>query len=504
MSNSIAMKATSKEWIGLIIIALPCIVYAMDLTVLNLAIPRISEDLKPKSSELLWIIDIYGFMVAGMLITMGTLGDKIGRRKLLMIGAAFFTVTSVIAAFSTNAVMLIAARALLGLAGATVAPSTLSLIRNMFPDDKQRTFAIGVWITSYSVGAAIGPLVGGSLLDHYSWQSVFLVSIPVMILLLITAPFLLPEYKDPNAGKLDLLSAGQSIIAILSIIFGLKKIAEDGFSLLAGLSIIFGLLFVFLFIRRQLRLASPLIDLRLFRIPTFSISLLAYMTSAFVSFGGTVFIAQYLQLVLGLSPLYAGIWMLPWTIGFIIGSLLTPVFIRYVKPVRVMIIGFVLATIGYAILLQLEYLPPLLALVMGSVITSISMAPVFTLTTDFILNSAPPEKTGVASAISETSAEMGGALGIAILGSIGTAIYRLKLADDLPASIPGSSVDAAEDTLGAALIEATNLKEDGGALMMIAKESFTDALQFILLISSILCAILAIVIYTKLGRAKTL
>ncbi|HTE27372.1 MFS transporter [Flavitalea sp.] len=504
MDNSIAPKATRKEWIGLIIIALPCIVYAMDLTVLNLAIPHISADLKPKSSELLWIIDIYGFMVAGMLITMGTLGDKIGRRKLLMIGAAFFAITSILAAFSTSAVMLIAARALLGLAGATVAPSTLSLIRNMFPDEKQRTFAIGVWITGYSVGGAIGPLVGGTLLDHYSWQSVFLVSVPVMVLLLITAPFLLPEYKDPDAGKLDLLSAGQSIIAILSIIFGLKKIAEDGPTLQAGTSILIGIIFTFIFIRRQNKLASPLIDLRLFRIPTFSVSLLAYMTGAFVSFGGTVFLAQYLQLVLGLSPLKAGLWMLPWTIGFIIGSLLTPLIIRFMKPVRVMTIGFVLAAIGYAILLQLEYLPPLMAIVIGSVITSISMAPIFTLTTDFILNSAPPEKTGAASAISETSAEMGGALGVAILGSIGTAIYRLKLANELPASIPGSVVDAAEDTLGAALIEATNLKAGGEALMMIAKESFTDALQFILLISAILSAILAFIIYIKLGRAKSL
>jgi DHA2 family multidrug resistance protein-like MFS transporter len=503
MDNAVALKATRKEWIGLIIIALPCIVYAMDLTVLNLAIPHISADLKPKSSELLWIIDIYGFMVAGMLITMGTLGDKIGRRKLLMIGAAFFAVTSVIAAFSTNAVMLISARALLGLAGATVAPSTLSLIRNMFHDEKQRTFAIGVWITSYSIGAAIGPLIGGALLDHYSWQSVFLVSVPVMILLLITAPLLLPEYKDPNAGRLDLLSAGQSIIAILSIIFGLKKIAEDGLTLQAVISILIGLVFGSMFIRRQNKIAVPLIDLRLFRIPTFSISLLAYMTGAFVSFGGSVFLAQYLQMVLGLSPLQAGLWMLPWTIGFIIGSLLTPVFIRYMKPVRLMTIGFVLGAIGYAILFQLEYLPPLLALVLGSVITSISMAPVFTLTTDFILNSAPPEKTGAASAISETSAEMGGALGIAILGSIGTAIYRLKLANDLPASIPGSVVDAADDTLGAALVEGANLKQDGEALMMIAKASFTDALQFVLLISAILSAILAIVIYLKLDRSKS-
>src|SRR5687768_2444560 len=198
MDNTVAARATRKEWIGLFVIALPCIVYAMDLTVLNLAIPHISADLKPKSSELLWIIDIYGFMVAGMLITMGTLGDKIGRRKLLMIGAAFFAITSVLAAFSTNAFTLIFARALLGLAGATVAPSTLSLIRNMFHDEKQRTFAIGVWITSYSIGGAIGPLVGGALLQYFWWGSVFLAGVPVMVLLLLIGPKFLPEFKDPR------------------------------------------------------------------------------------------------------------------------------------------------------------------------------------------------------------------------------------------------------------------------------------------------------------------
>ncbi|RYZ18683.1 MAG: MFS transporter, partial [Sphingobacteriales bacterium] len=297
--------------------------------------------------------------------------------------------------------------------------------------------------------------------------------------------------------------AGQSIVAILSIIFGLKKMAEDGLTIQAVISIVIGVLFTFLFVRRQNHLDSPLIDLRLFRIPTFSISLLAYMAGAFVSFGGSVFIAQYLQLVLGLSPLVAGLWMLPWTLGFIVGSLLTPAMTRYMKPVTLMIIGFALAAIGYAILMQVHYLPPLVALVTGSIITSISMAPIFTLTTDFILSSAPPEKTGAASAISETSAEMGGALGVAILGSIGTAIYRVALASNAPASIPANVIAASQDTLGEALTEAGKLKVGAAELMLTAKNSFTDALQYILLISAIISAILAIVIYLRLGGRRT-
>ncbi len=494
-----APRATLKQWIGLLIIALPCIVYAMDLTVLNLAIPRLSADLKPSGSELLWIIDIYGFMVAGMLITMGTLGDRIGRRKLLMIGAAFFAITSLIAAYSTSATMLIAARALLGLAGATVAPSTLSLIRNMFADESQRTFAIGIWITSYSVGGAIGPLVGGALLDYYSWQSVFLVSIPVMVLLLITAPFLLPEYKDPEPGKLDLISALQSIIAILSIIFGCKKIAEEGLTGQAFVSIIIGVVFIIFFVKRQNRLTTPLIDLKLFRISRFNISLLAYMMGAFISFGVSIFLSQYLQLVLGLSPLHAGLWMLPWTLGFIVGALLTPVLTKRINPVHLMSAGFILGGIGYFFIMQIENMPPLTAMVIGSLITSVSMAPIFTLTTDFILSSAPPEKTGAASAMSETSAEMGGALGIAILGSIGTAVYRIGIGRALEGRVPPASIETAKDTLGAALEESARLS-DNELISTIAKQHFVDALQSTLLTCVIIAIALAIIIYLKLGR----
>src|SRR6188474_2903990 len=198
MAAPLSNRAGRREWLGLAVIALPCVLYSMDLTVLELAVPRLSADLKPTAAQLLWILDIYGFLVAGSLITMGTLGDRIGRRRLLMIGAAAFGVASVIAAFSTSAEMLIATRALLGLAGATLAPSTLSLIRNMFLDQQQRTVAIGIWISSYSVGAAIGPLVGGILLEHFWWGSVFLIGVPVMVLLLVVGPMLLPEFRDPE------------------------------------------------------------------------------------------------------------------------------------------------------------------------------------------------------------------------------------------------------------------------------------------------------------------
>ncbi|MGH7463400.1 MAG: MFS transporter, partial [Longimicrobiales bacterium] len=257
-------KATRREWIGLAVIALPCLLYAMDLTVLNLAVPSISADLKPSASQLLWIVDIYGFMVAGLLITMGTLGDRIGRRRLLLMGAAAFGIASVLAAFSTSAEMLIAMRAVLGVAGATLAPSTLSLIRNMFHDAGERTVAIGIWVSSHSAGAAIGPALGGVLLEYFWWGSVFLAGVPVMILLLAVGPMLLPEYRDPNAGRIDLTSAALSLAAILATIYGLKRIAEDGLGWFPVLSILCGAAIGVAFLRRQGRLPDPLIDLRLF------------------------------------------------------------------------------------------------------------------------------------------------------------------------------------------------------------------------------------------------
>src|SRR5437773_9919243 len=284
-------KATRREWIGLAVIALPCMLYAMDLTVLNLALPHLSADLKPTSAQLLWILDIYGFLVAGSLITMGTLGDRIGRRRLLLLGAAAFGVTSVIAAYSRSAGMLIAARALLGVAGATIAPSTLSLIRNMFHDQHQRTFAISVWVTSYSIGGVIGPLLGGVMLEYFWWGSVFLLAVPVMVLLLAVGPKLLPEYRDTNAKPIDLLSAALSLASILLVIYGLKRAAEHGLSLAAAVSVAAGALIGVAFVRRQRRLEHPLIELQLFRSRTFSAALVAYMLGTFAEFGAYVFIA---------------------------------------------------------------------------------------------------------------------------------------------------------------------------------------------------------------------
>jgi MFS transporter, DHA2 family, multidrug resistance protein len=501
-----APRAGRRAWVGLAVIALPCLLYAMDLTVLNLAVPHLSADLRPSSTQLLWITDIYGFLVAGLLITMGTLGDRIGRRRLLLGGAGAFGVASVLAAYSTSAEQLIAARALLGVAAATLAPSTLSLIRNMFLDERERTIAVGVWIASFSAGGAIGPLAGGVLLERFWWGSVFLLAVPVMALLLVAGPLLLPEYRDPRAGRLDLVSAGLSLAAVLLVIYGLKQLAQDGLGWPPALSILAGLGVGLAFVRRQQRAAKPLLDLRLFANRAFSAALATNTLGFFVAFGALLFIAQYLQLVLGLPPLRAGLWTVPSGGGFILGSLLTPLLVRRLRPAFVMAGGLGLAAVGFVLLTQVDAASGLAVLVTGSVVFSLGLAPVFTLAADLAIGAAPPARAGAASAISETSSEFGGALGIAILGSVATAVYRGQVTDAVPAGVPPEAAAAAQDTLGGVVAVAGQLPGRLGAeLLDAARQAFTQGLQLTFAVSAAVAvggAILVVSLLRHVGASS--
>jgi MFS transporter, DHA2 family, multidrug resistance protein len=487
--------AGRRAWVGLAVLALACLLYAMDLTVLHLAVPSLSEELQPSSAELLWITDIYGFMVAGFLVTMGTLGDRIGRRRLLLGGAAAFGVVSVLAAMSTSPGQLIAARALLGIAGATLAPSTLSLIFAMFQDPRQRTTAIGIWITSFSAGGAIGPVLGGVLLEHFWWGSVFLLALPVMALLLLLGPRVLPEYRDPDAGRLDLASAAMSLVAVLSVVFGLKQLAQNGIGPLPVAAVVVGLAVGVLFVRRQLDLDDPMIDLRLFRSRAFNASLATNLLGIFIVVGYFLFVAQYLQLVLGLSPLQAGLWSLPSAFGFIVGSNLAPRILRRVRPAWVIGAGLGMGAIGLGVLTQVggSHDADLAILAGASLLISLGLAPVFTATTDLVVSSAPPERAGAASGISETGAELGGALGIAILGSIGVAVYRGQLADTLPAGIPSQAAAIARDTLGGAVGVAAQLPASAGvALADAAREAFARGMQLTVSLSATVAVVVAV------------
>jgi DHA2 family multidrug resistance protein-like MFS transporter len=451
------VKAGRREWVGLAVLALPTMLVTMDLSVLFLAVPKMTRDLQPTSAELLWITDIYGFLIAASLITMGTLGDRVGRRRLLLAGGLLFAGASLLAAFSSTPAMLIGARALLGIAGATLAPSSLALVRGMFRDPDQRQFAISIWISCFAVGAAIGPVIAGALLQHFWWGSVFLINVPVMALLLCLGPVLLPETRDPNPGRLDLTSAGLSLAALLGMVYGLTRTSEQGLDSLAILGIGVGALLGFGFVRRQRSLAYPLVDLRLFRSSALAIALVAMLVSVFLVSGADLFIAQYLQLVHGSTPFTTGLFLLPGVLAIIAGSMLAPALASRLGAGTVVAAGLGTATLGLLLLTRLDAESGVGLVIAGATLIGFGVGPVGALGTDLVVTAAPAERAGAASALSETATELGGALGIAVLGAIGTAVYRASVPDRLPAALSAHTEAVAKDTLGGATEAAAQL-----------------------------------------------
>lgn len=498
--------AGRREWLGLSVLALPTMLLSVDMSVLYIALPNLSADLNAGGTEQLWIMDIYGFMIAGFLITMGTLGDRIGRRKLLMLGASAFGIASVLAAYSPNVETLIAARALLGIAGATLMPSTLALISNMFRDPHQRGVAISVWISCFMGGMTVGPLVGGALLENFWWGSVFLLGVPVMVLLLISAPVLLPEYRDPNAGRLDLISVALSLGAILPVIYGLKELAKSGVDGRSVAAIVLGVVVGVVFVRRQKGLTSPLLDLRLFSNRLFTGAVGMSLFGCILWAGTFLLVTLYLQLVVGLSPLSAGLWLVPMNLGLVIATMLAPFLAKGLPPGYVMAGGLAITTVGLLLLTQVDSVGGLPLAVAGLVLTCTGVGPVSSLGNGVVLASAPPERAGSASSISESSAELGFALGVALLGTIGTAVYRNQLAGSLDAGLPAEAVAATRESIAGADAAAATLPDQLGAdLLATARDAFTDGLNVVAGISAVLflaLAVTAAILFRQLPRFR--
>ncbi|HEU5157183.1 MAG TPA: MFS transporter [Streptosporangiaceae bacterium] len=484
-------RAGRREWVALAVLALPTLLLSIDLSVLFLALPRLSADLHAGSTQQLWIMDIYGFMIAGFLVTMGGLGDRIGRRRLLLIGASAFSLASVVAAYSVNAEMLIITRALMGVAGASQMPSVLALISNIFKDPKQRGIAVAAWMSCFVGGTAIGPVVGGVMLQNFWWGSVFLLGVPVMALLLVLGPVLLPEFRDPSGGRIDLTSVALSLAAILPVVYGLKEVAKSGLGTAPVVAIAFGAMFCVLFARRQATLTNPLFDIRLFANRSFSAPFVVFMIGGAIMGGIYLFVTQYLQMVEGFSPLRAGLWLLPSSLAMITSSMLTPGLARRFGPGNVIAAGMALSAFGFLLLTLVDSTGGTLPLVAGFVIVGLGSGP-YSLCTDLVVGAAPPEKAGSAASIAETSAELGIALGLASLGSVGTAIYRDHLV--VPHTVPADVAAAAREGITGAVSVAGHLPEAVGAdLLDSARVAFTSGLNAAAIFGTVVFAGLTVV-----------
>ncbi|MDT1062248.1 MFS transporter [Paracoccus sp. CPCC 101403] len=457
-------SAGREQWLGLAVLALPTLLVSMDMTILHLATPSLSAALRPSGQELLWMADIYGFLMAGALIPMGALGNRIGKRRLLLGGSVLFGLASVLAGFSGNAAMLIGARAILGVAGAMLLPSTLAIIRGLFLVPRQRSIAIGIWTTCFTLGGVIGPLVGGLLLQHFWWGSVFLVGVPVMAILLVLGPVFLPDIRGSKDHPVDGASVLLSMLAVLAIAYGVKHLAEVGATATALAALLTGGLAGWTFLHRQGQLVHPLVDPGLFRKGAFAAALGANMMALFAWVGASLLVAQYLQLVIGLTPMIAGLWSIPPAIACIAGCLAAPAVARHLAVKTVVTVALLIVAAGFALLAALAPGLGLFAVISGMCVLGLGVATIITLGTDLILTTAPADKAGAASAISETGAELGGAFGVAVLGSVGVAVYQAGVA--IPEGIDADRGMAAKATLGAAVELAAALPGSSGAALL--------------------------------------
>ncbi|MDA2803630.1 MFS transporter [Nocardiopsis suaedae] len=494
-------RAGRREWVGLAVLILPVLLISMSVTVMNFAVPHLGADLQPSGTELLWIIDIYTFLLAGMLLTMGSLGDRIGRRRLLLMGAAAFGAASAASAFATSPAMLIAARAVLGVAGATLMPATLALIRTLFDDPAQRKMAIGLWTGGFIGGTAIGPLGGGILLEFFWWGSLFLVNVPVMVVLLLTAPFLLPESKGDQKGRLDFLSAVLSVAAVIPVVYGIKQFSENGLTWTAAGSVVLGLVVGAWLVFRQLRLSDPLIDVRLFRNPAFSVGALTVMLGVFSLVGFMYFVSQYLQLVLGLRPITAGLWMLPMVAMSATGAALSVALSMRIHPGRVVGLALVLGTGGMLTLTRVGPDTGIALLLVGMGMVGAGMGAIASICTDLVVASAPRRSAGSAASLSEAAGELGGALGIAILGSIGMAVYRSGVSAEAPEDAPPEVAEAIQETLPGAVAISEHLPAEAGEQVReVAFRAFTEGMQSAALSGALILAVTAVLVFGVLSR----
>ncbi|GGV52963.1 MFS transporter [Streptomyces spectabilis] len=477
--------AGANRWVVLVVLCVSLLLVAVDATVLHVAVPAVTEDLKPGAIELLWIVDIYPLVCAALLILFGTLGDRVGRRRVLLLGYGLFGVASAVAALADTAQVLIVARALLGVGGAMIMPATLSILRQVFPDRRERALAIGIWSAVAAVGAAVGPLLGGFLLEHFWWGSVFLINIPLMLISLPVGRWLLPESTGERDGPWDVVGALMAAGGLFCLVLGVKRLGSGesplGSTTLLALAVGTGLLVAF--VRRQRRRTHPLVDLAMFTRPAFSTSVGCIVLAMLALVGLELIAAQYLQLVLGLSPLETGLRLLPLTIAAMAAGLVGARMLQRFGPRRMVASGFGLTALAVVALTGMGGDDNAPLLLVGFVLLGFGLETTLFGAYESMLSEAPQTQAGGAAAIGETSYQLGAGIGIALLGSVMNAAYAPGLSS--VRGVPAADSAAAGHSLGEAYEVADRLGGgQGAALRTAARDSFVHGLHVTLLVSA--------------------
>ncbi|MFI1286290.1 MFS transporter [Streptomyces sp. NPDC020858] len=480
-----AASGGANRWVVLAVLCVSLVLVALDATILHVAVPSVTEDLRPGPMELLWIVDAYPLVCAALLILFGTLGDRVGRRRMLLLGYGLFGVASAMAALADNAQVLIAARALLGIGGAMIMPATLSILRQVFPDRRERALAIGIWTAVAAVGAASGPVLGGLLVQHYWWGSVFLINIPLMALILPLGRWLLPESRGAADGPWDVLGALMAAAGVLGSVLGIKRLGAERQLLDAEalVPLLLGAALLVLFARRQKRRAHPLIDMRMFSRAAFSTSVACIVLAMLALVGLELIAVQYLQLVLHLSPLETGLRLLPLTFAAMAAGATGSYTLGRIGPRTMVSLGFLLTAFAVLLLTLMGQQDRPLLLTVGFILLGFGLQTTLFAAYESMLSEAPAETAGGAASIGETSYQLGAGIGIALLGSVMNAAYRPGLV-----GVPGvSAADSAgaANSLGEAYQIAAGLGGPAGAaLYAAARHSFVQGLHVTLLVSA--------------------
>jgi DHA2 family multidrug resistance protein-like MFS transporter len=500
-TENVRTRATTRTWVGLGVLMLPVLLVSIDNTVLSFALPHIARDLKPTAAAQLWIVDAYPLVLAGLLVAMGNLGDRFGRRRMLLIGATGFALVSVLAAFATDAAQLIAARVLLAIFGSMIMPATISLLRTSFTDRRERRLAIAIWATGFSAGSAVGPIVGGLLLEHFWWGSVFLIAVPLLLPLLVLAPALIRESRDPDPGPFDFASIVLSMATLAPVVYAIKLVATEGVSVLAAVLVLVGAASGTLFVRRLLRQENPMLDMNLFRVPSFSGAVVVNLVSVFSLVGFLYFITQHLQLVLGMSPFDAAVSLIPGTLTIVVAGLVVVPIVRLVRPGYLMATGLGMSLLAYASVAVIGDDATVFSLIAAFSLLGAGIGAAETLSNDLIISSVPEGKAGAASGVSETAYELGAVLGTAVLGSILAASYRTAIV--IPEGVSRADAAASRETLGGAVEVASGLPGDlGDRLLESARVAFDSGIVATSWVAVALMAVAIAVTLVTLRRAR--